>query len=148
MADDPPTERRYDKHGRDITDRIAAMKAKNPKPASPFPAGGKGWGGPAKGLPPQGPKTDFTGDETKDLPRDPVTGRVLPTLESMTKAQIKAELNEFYLRVKRNEAETTLNRLAGADKLYDRTDGKAPQTLQDGDGRPVAVVYRWAPEDE
>jgi len=147
VPDDPPTERRYDKRGRDITASIAAHKAKNPKPASGTPAGGKGWGGPAKGfVPNETPIPPVSG--ARDLPRDPVTGRVLPTLESMQKAQIEEELKEFYLRVKRDENESTLNRLAGADKLFDRTSGKAPQTLQDGDGKPVAVVYRWAPESE
>jgi hypothetical protein len=114
-----------------------------PKQRNPnrMPARGAGWGGPAKGngagsdAVPLVPATVQPGCQ-----RDPATGQMLPTLRSMTRQQVEAELQEFYLSVKRDEREPSLNRLAAADKLYDRVFGKPMQTNVNADLNDVAAL--------
>lgn len=95
------------------------------------PKGGKGWGGPANGQgAPQFAAGDAWTDHVRALSRDP------------RHAEAKAALRELYLRTLVDVAVTAPEssaRVAAADKLADRVDGKARQAVEQSgpDGGPI-----------
>lgn len=81
------------------------------------PGQGPGWGGPAKGTGSDAPKHEpFNGDFGQNVP-----GRWAANIAS------SQELQEFYTAMLRDEEQHGMTRIAAADRLYDRIEGKAVQ---------------------
>jgi hypothetical protein len=81
---------------------------------------GAGWGGPAKGAGGHRPLTAFTADN-QPTPEAKSAGH-LPIADMQ-------EIKEFYTERMRDKADSSINRIAAADKLADRIAGKPKQAI-------------------
>ena len=118
------------------------MPRKAPLPGDPNyrPAGGKGWGGPAKG---KGAAPLFTSD-AQPSPDAKVAGREARAAMRERLEEVRMEVAETYIEALRNG--DPAQKLAAADKILDRLDGKPPQAITGADGGPqvTRMVYEWA----
>lgn len=105
------------------------------------PKGGPGWGGSAKGAGNGSPGKPFgAGNQMSKRRTEPEV-----KAEAERDNEIAEEMCDFYVEVKRNPTESTINRIAAADKWLERKFGKAQQRQiisGDANGDPVrhAVV--------
>lgn len=100
-------------------------------------AGGKGWGGPAKGFVDKPP--DPTHLAPKRAKGTPPPG---PTEKSLERKAINERMKSLLASIADNEAESTLNRMTAADKWLDRDEGKPRQMVaaSDKDGKEVSLL--------
>jgi hypothetical protein len=113
-------------------------------PGGRFPKGkGKGWGGPANGSGWGGPEN---GEHPNPAPRAAASALTIPVRgdgraeKAAATIASKAEVLEFYTDVFRNKNESTLYRIAAADKLLDRTEGKPGPPREPETDRNVVIV--------
>lgn len=92
---------------------------------------GPGWGGPAKGAGSSKVARPH-GKEGQAIQAATGTGMFRPpevrAEQAARVAATREEMLEFYVEVKRNEDESTLNRMAATEKWFDRTEGRPAQT--------------------
>lgn len=124
-------------------ERKAAWKARmlerNNKPASGIPAGGPGWGGPANGRGSDKPAAPPIAD-----PKAAAAAAHTPQAEAKRRASIASaeELKGVLSDIALNDKAPDMARIAAADKLLDRIEGKPVQKteLTGKDGGPLASV--------
>ena len=87
------------------------------KPASGIPAGGEGWGGPAKGDRPRGPKTDFNGSGPGGIENVGFNAR------KRAEEAVRAEEMKTILYTLASSAEREETKVRAAEAYLNRTEG-------------------------
>lgn len=100
------------------------------------PSRGAGWGGPAKGKVPAGPRTDFSddvpGNRAGQIPMPP------------EKAERVAAYRQKMWDIMHCPEEPTQNQIAAIDRLWDRDEGK-PLAKEERSGETVIRVVTGVP---
>lgn len=113
------------------------------KAPSNAPARGAGWGGPAKGA--STTRLKPRGDAESDRIRTEMHSHAAWTQER--RERVADEMRDLYYGVAKDDAEPTPNRIAAADKLLDRIEGKAVQrTDVTSKGERMGYVIEVPPE--